>query len=196
MRSQRWWFTGAPAVAGIVTGMALIVGTQEPRAIGQALFTGGLGVLVLALCKKWLTDTSFEKQRLHMAVLAADEERMQAATAHAVQLGERERLRSEVAEDKRKAAEAEQDANRRAEQAEINAGQRATQVIAEETARLKAEAAEQHALIITSSYDQGVQDALSGQIYQIAGPANIVHLDDRRPPQRGDGAPGAEGRSS
>lgn len=186
MKPRHWWTTAAPALAGIAAGLTAIVLSGDAVAIGAALLATGLFTYLRAELKKWMTDTTYEKSRLRSATLTADEAREQYSTGRTLQLAERERLRAEHAEAMRQAADAIQ-------AAQEHAGQR----IVDECTMLQREAAEQDALIKTESYRQGALDALSGQIEQIADPANVFRLPDRQQRRDDDGpASGTEGRRS
>lgn len=184
MQPRHWWKTTAPVLAGISTGLTIIALAGEAVSIGATILAIALFAYLRTELKKWMTDTTYEKGRLRSATLSADEAREQYTTARTLQLAERERHRGEHADALRNAADTIQSERDRAEQR-----------IIEECAMLQQEAAERDALIKTDSYRQGVLDALSGQIDEIAEPANVFRLPDRRA-SHADGGPasGTEGR--
>jgi hypothetical protein len=184
MKPLSGWAAATPALAGIAAGLTVIALSHDALAIGATLLGVGLFAYLRVELKKWMTDTTYEKSRLRSATLTADEAREQYSTGRTLQLAERERHRSEHAEAMRQAADA-----IRTEQA------RADQRIIDQCAALNREAAEQDARVRTECYRQGVLDTLSGQIEQIAEPANVFRLPDRRQSQADDGpASGTEGR--
>lgn len=206
MRPRRWWYTAAPALAGIVCGWFLIAMTGDDVGIGATILASGLFALLYAQNKAWITDTQYEKERLRNATLTHDQSREQALAGHTMQLAERERHRTEHAEALRSATQREELAGQEVLQAQINYDQRAAAAersereradkrIADEIIRLRKEAAERHALNMTESYEQGVIDTMTGQIDKIVGPRNVFRLADRRPPEAdGNPASGTDGR--
>ncbi len=201
MKSRRRWHTTAPAIAGLAAGAAIIATAGTPQLIGAALFIAGLAALCLTKLKSWVTDTSFEKQRLRITNLNAEEAARQAQVGHALQLGERERDRRLMEEVRQEAAREVRAAQERAEQAEINtsmrahafeeaceqrtaraiydAEQRADERVASKLRELEAERGD----LMIQQYLAGVRDERSGAVDEVlAGMADskVVHLDDRR----------------
>lgn len=125
MKTWRAWYTAAPALAGLVAGLVILVAAEDARTIGEALFAAGLSTYALSLVKKWITDTSFEKERLRHATLNTVEASTQAQVGRALQLAERERDRRLAEEVRSDADRKVQDHMERADQAAINAAMRA-----------------------------------------------------------------------
>lgn len=195
MKPSRWWYTTAPALAGLTAALILKATAQSPAAAAGLLAGSSLLGLVLSLIKKWVTDASNERQALRFATKDRDEAREQANLAEAMTAAERERCRAEAAAARTRADQAEINFDQRARAAERRAEEQiaafadrtaaeAAQCLAEEIARLRREHEENYALIKTQSYEQGVDDALSGRIDMIvldAPDADVIDLDDRRP---------------
>jgi hypothetical protein len=125
MKAKRWLYTAVPALIGLVAGLVILIITDDARTLGEALFAAGISAYALSLVKKWITDTSFEKERLRHATLNTEEASTQAQVGRALQLAERERdrrLAEEVRIDADRKVQAERE---RADQAEVNAAMRA-----------------------------------------------------------------------
>jgi hypothetical protein len=193
VKPSRWWYAIAPALAGVVAGWYIIARVADPITIGATLLVTGAIAYGLAAGKHWVTDTTYEKERLRHATASLDEARSQALAGRALQVIESDRQRADAEARKREADERVAEADQRAIQAAINADQRALaaetraqeraeQRIKDEFNRLRAEAAEQNARLKTESYAEGARAVLFGELQAIldAPKDNIVHLDDHR----------------
>lgn len=199
MRSNRWRHATTPVLIGLAAGAVIILAADSPQAIGEALFAGCLAALVLLVLKKWITDTSFEKQRLRRITLVGEEAAQQAQVGHALQLAERERDRRRLEEAQREFQREVQAANDRADQAEINFSMRAA--AAERTATDKIAAADKRAEkriaaakrefeaeradLMISQYTAGVWAERNGEVDGILAAMEdpkLIHLDDHRRP--------------
>lgn len=201
--TNRRWHTALPALTTLA-GVTLVISTGRPAAIGATLAITGVITYALCAMHTWITDASTEKLRLRDATEKADEARIQASTAQAIGLAERERGRHEADEVRRTAAEQIAAAQERAEQAEINSAQRALEAerlyqeeamrtVTEETERLRREAEQERAALMAESYERGAIDALEGRLDAILdAPRTVIHLDDHRPPAAPPGTVGAQ----
>jgi hypothetical protein len=209
MRSNRWWLTTSPALAGVAAGLVIILATDNAQGIGEALFAGGLAVIVLLVLKKWVTDTSFEKQRLRSITLNGEEATRQAQVGHALQLAERERDRRHLEEERQEFHRQILAANERADQAEINYGMRAaaaeraaTEKIAaagrradKRIAAAKREFEAERGELMLSQYAAGVWAERNGEVAALLATMEdpkLIHLDDHRskPPETGNAGAG------
>jgi hypothetical protein len=194
MKPSRWWYAATPALTGVIAGWYIIARIADPITIGATLLVTGAIGYGLYLGKQWVTDTTYEKERLRLAIASQDEARNQALAGRALQVIESERQRADAEATKREADERVAEAEQRAAQAVVNADQRALaaearaqewaqRCIAEEFDRLRREAAEQYARLKTESFAEGARAVISGDLEAIlnAPRSNVVHLEDHRP---------------
>lgn len=206
MKAKRWMFTAVPALAGLTAGLVILIATDDARTLGEALFAAGISTYALSLVKKWITDTSFEKERLRHATLATDEAATQAQVGRAIQLAERERdrrLAEEVRTDAERRVQVERE---RADQAEINAAMRAhafeqqceeryerrladgiasAEVRASaEIAAVHREAEDERGKLMISQFKDGVLAERAGEVdgmFADLEDPKLIRLDDHRP---------------
>ena len=210
MKSKRSWYMAAPALAGLTAGLVILLITDDARTIGEALFASGLSTYALSLVKKWITDTSFEKERLRHATLATDEAATQAQVGRALQLAERERdrrLAEEVRTDAERRIQAERE---RADQAEINSAMRAHAFekqceeryerrladgvgaaearASAEIAAVRRESEDERGKLMISQFKDGVLAERAGEVdgmFTALEDPKLIRLDDHRPPTAG-----------
>ncbi len=190
------------AIAGLAAGLVIILLTDAPQAIGEMLFAGSLAAIILSYLKKWVTDTSFEKERLRLATTTGESAARQAQVGHALQLAERERDRRLAEENRQEAERRVRVAEDRADQAEINSSMRAhayeqscetrlAEGIAaaearadERIAAARRELADERTTLMLDQYMAGVRDERSGHVDDILRGiehSKVIQLDDRRP---------------
>lgn len=210
MKTRRPWLTAAPALAGLAAGIVILIAADDAHIIGEALFASGLSTYALSLVKKWITDTTFEKERLRNSILNAEEAATQAQVGRALQLADRERdrrLAEEVRTDAERRIQAERE---RADQAEINEAMRAhafeqqceeryerrlADGIGAAEARASAEIAEvrreledERGSLMIKQFADGVLAERNGEVDDmLAGMEDpkLIRLDDHRPPATG-----------
>lgn len=210
MKTRRPWLTAAPALAGLAAGLVILIAADDARTIGEALFASGLSVYALSLVKKWITDTTFEKERLRNSILGAEEASTQAQVGRALQLAERERdrrLAEEVRTDAERRIQAERE---RADQAEINAAMRAHAFeqqceeryehrladgigaaearASAEIAAVRRETEDERAQLMIKQFTDGVLAERNGEVDDMLAAVKdpkLIRLDDHRPPVAG-----------
>jgi hypothetical protein len=207
MKAKRWMFTAVPALVGLTAGLVILLAADDPHIIGEALFASGLSTYALSLVKKWITDTTFEKERLRNSILSAEEAATQAQVGRALQLADRERdrrLAEEVRTDAERRIQAERE---RADQAEINAAMRAhafeqqceeryERKLADgigsaearasaEIAAIRRETEDERAKLMIKQFTDGVLAERNGEVDDMLAAMKdpkLIRLDDHRPP--------------
>lgn len=205
MESKRRNTTTVLALTSLLAGLALLLMSGAIVYTAAALILGATVALSLSTIKKWLTDTTCERERLRHAILTADESTRLAQVGRAIQMAERERERR-IAEHARQEAERLiRAARREVEQNEINTAMRAhafeeacerryaealakgiaaeRQRADEEIAAVQLKASNERSQLMIGQFMGGVYAERSGEVDAILAAMEdpkLIRLDDHR----------------
>lgn len=208
MTESKWRRNAAaPVLAGLTAGLVLLLASGNRVVIGAAIIVVALVALPLCFVKKWLTDTSYERERLRHATLQAEENSQLAQVARALQYAERERDRGLAEADRKEADRRVTAAQARIDQNEINTAMRAhafeeacekhykeklaAAVAAEQQraneaiAAVKLEYSNNESGLKIGQFFDGVMAERNGEVDAILAAMEdpkLIHLDDHRRP--------------